>query len=163
MRTLQKLPRIVFSDLDGTLLPRPSGSPPVSQPLSAGPAFDALVRLLDLGAVVIGVTGSGFASHSKRFFRELPLEARKADELLPYSVFDTTPPRPLIGRYALPQNTGNGDLLHLEGKTWTIRRVTHRKRYRGGRFELYAKIADVTEVSRAAQEEVLSRMLPDSD
>ena len=91
------------------------------------------------------------------------LEARKADDLLPYSVFDTTPPRPLIGRYALPQNTGNGDLLNLEGKTWTIRRVTHRKRYRGGRFELYAKIADVTEVSRAAQEEVLSRMLPDSD
>ena len=95
--------------------------------------------------------------------RKGKLEARKADELLPYSVFDTTPPRPLIGRYALPQNTGNGDLLNLEGKTWTIRRVTHRKRYRGGRFELYAKIADVTEVSRAAQEEVLSRMLPDSD
>ena len=60
-------------------------------------------------------------------------------------------------------NANTGDLLHLEGKTWTIRRVTHRKRYRGGRFELYAKIADVTEVSRAAQEEVLSRMLPDSD
>ena len=48
---------------------------------------------------------------------------------------------------------GEGNLINLEGKTWTIRRVTHRKRYRGGRFELYAKIADVTEVSRAAQEE----------
>ena len=72
----------VLSDLDGTLLPRPYGLPPVTPPLSDGPAYAALVRLLDLGALVVGVTGSGFASHSRRFFRELPLEHRKAGRVL---------------------------------------------------------------------------------
>ena len=75
-------PLVVVSDLDGTLLPRPYGLPPVTPPLSDGPAFAPLVRLLELGAIIVGVTGSGFASHSRRFFRELPLEARKAGRVL---------------------------------------------------------------------------------
>lgn len=75
-------PLAIVSDLDGTLLPRPYGLPPVTPPLGAGPAFAPLCRLLELGAIVVGVTGSGFASHSKRFFRELPLEARKAGRVV---------------------------------------------------------------------------------
>ena len=75
-------PLCVLSDLDGTLLPRPYGLPPVTPPLSAGPAYDPLVRLLDQGAVVVGVTGSGFKSHSKRFFRELPIEHRKSGRVM---------------------------------------------------------------------------------
>jgi hypothetical protein len=75
-------PLSIVSDLDGTLLPRPVGLPPVTLPMSGGPAYAPLVRLLDLGANVIGVTGSGFASHSKRFFCDLPIEARKSGRVL---------------------------------------------------------------------------------
>ena len=73
---------VVISDLDGTLLPGPYGMPPVTPPISAGPAYAALMRLLEAGATVIGVTGSGYASHAQRFFRDLPVAARIAGRVL---------------------------------------------------------------------------------
>jgi hypothetical protein len=71
----------IISDLDGTLLPRPTGlaDGTVTHPnLSEGPCYRPLVRLLDLGCKVVGVTGSRLATHQERFFDELPLAHRKA-------------------------------------------------------------------------------------
>ena len=95
----------ILADLDGTLLPRPynrrnvqeettnddssphsrtrSSSRPANVPevvhpnLSDGPAYEPLVRLLDLGATVVGVTGSQLSTHRRRFFDELPLRHRR--------------------------------------------------------------------------------------
>eukprot|EP00965_Chrysotila_dentata_P255495 6212242-Pleurochrysis_carterae.AAC.3 len=52
-------------DLDGTLLPRPYGVPPIAPPLSHGPAYQPLLELLELGAMVVGVTGSSLDTHRK--------------------------------------------------------------------------------------------------
>lgn len=46
--------------------------------LSEGPAYGPLVRLLDLGATVVGITGSRLATHRRRFFDELPVRHRRA-------------------------------------------------------------------------------------
>ena len=95
----------ILADLDGTLLPRPYNDQedkdsstettpaettnddisPRSQPmpkvvhpnLSEGPAYEPLVRLLDLGATVVGITGSQLSTHRRRFFDELPLHHRR--------------------------------------------------------------------------------------
>ena len=77
-------PLAVVSDLDGTLLPRPEGmgSTLKTRSLAEGPAFEPLVKLLELGGTVVGVTGSGFESHSKRFFADFPLAARKGGRVL---------------------------------------------------------------------------------
>ena len=89
----------ILADLDGTLLPRPytvqdndsssndtasPATPPavVHPNLSEGPAYGPLVRLLDLGATVVGITGSQLATHRRRFFDDLPLEHRKAGRVL---------------------------------------------------------------------------------
>jgi len=66
----------ILADLDGTLLPRPYGTPPVHPPLSDGPCLAPLVRLLKLGATVIGITGSRLATHQERFVESIPLELR---------------------------------------------------------------------------------------
>jgi len=81
----------LLCDLDGTLLPRPYSVVPADDPsssktttavvahpsLSEGPAYEPLVRLLDLGATVVGITGSQLATHQRRFFDELPLRHRR--------------------------------------------------------------------------------------
>ena len=75
----------ILSDLDGTLLPRPypTASGTVAHPnLSEGPCFRPLVRLLDLGCTIVGVTGSRLVTHKHRFFDELPLVHRKAGKVL---------------------------------------------------------------------------------
>lgn len=74
----------ILTDLDGTLLPRPysAGSTVVHPNLSIGPAYAPLCRLLSLGCTVVGVTGSALATHQIRFFDDLPLEFRKAGQVL---------------------------------------------------------------------------------
>ena len=74
----------ILTDLDGTLLPRPSGTgSSVTHPnLSLGPAYAPLCRLLSLGCTVVGVTGSRLGTHQSRFFDEVPLEFRKAGRVL---------------------------------------------------------------------------------
>ena len=70
----------ILTDLDGTLLPRPSGSgSAATHPnLSLGPAYEPLCRLLSLGCTVVGVTGSRLGTHRERFFDEIPLNHRTA-------------------------------------------------------------------------------------
>jgi len=79
-----RAPLTVLADLDGTLLPRPTGTGPsvATPPLNEGPAFEPLVRLLSLGAKVIGVTGSGIRTHSQRFFEAVPAEYRQTGRVL---------------------------------------------------------------------------------
>lgn len=76
----------ILADLDGTLLPRPFGTgrgAAVAHPnISSGPAYAPLVRLLDLGATVVGVTGSQLGTHRTRFFEDLPLEHRRDGRVL---------------------------------------------------------------------------------
>ena len=72
----------VLADLDGTLLPRPHGFPLVMPPLSQGPAYAPLCRLLDLGVKVIGVTGSRLETHGTRWYAELPERHRAAGRVL---------------------------------------------------------------------------------
>lgn len=72
----------VLTDLDGTALPRPYGSPAIHPPVQDGPVFAPLVRLLEGGATIIGVTGSAISSHQSRFFDPLPLEARRSGRVL---------------------------------------------------------------------------------
>lgn len=76
----------ILTDLDGTVLPRPysePGSTVVHHPnLSAGPCHQPLVRLLDLGATVVGVTGSQLSTHQTRFLDDLPLRHRQRGQVL---------------------------------------------------------------------------------
>lgn len=72
----------LLADLDGTLLPRPHGVPLVSPPLSQGPAYAPLCRLLDLGVTIIGVTGSRLQTHRARWYEELPEHHRAAGRVL---------------------------------------------------------------------------------
>ena len=95
----------ILADLDGTLLPRPYNvqddsstenaetndvcprvsrlMPKVAHPnLSEGPAYEPLVRLLDAGATVVGVTGSQLSTHRRRFFDELPLRHRREGRVM---------------------------------------------------------------------------------
>lgn len=70
-------PRLaILADLNGTLLLRPYCQPPVHPLMSAGPCLVPLVRLLSLGATVVGITGSSFATHRARFFESIPPELR---------------------------------------------------------------------------------------
>lgn len=66
----------LLTDLDGTLLPRPYGTPPVHPLLSDGPCLEPLVRLLRCGTTVVGVTGSRLATHQVRFVDAIPRELR---------------------------------------------------------------------------------------
>ena len=50
--------------------------------LSEGPAYGPLVRLLDLGATVVGITGSRLSTHRRRFFDELPVRHRRDGRVL---------------------------------------------------------------------------------
>jgi len=73
---------VVLSDLDGTVLPGPNAQTKRTRPLSSGPAFQPLLHLLNLGATVIGVTGSKLSTHCELFFDVFPLELRKQGRIL---------------------------------------------------------------------------------
>lgn len=72
---------VVVTDLDGTVLPKPAPGAP-TRPIDEGPAYAPLLRLLELGATVVAVTGSKLATHRCLFFDPLPLEARCSGRVL---------------------------------------------------------------------------------
>ena len=60
---------VLICDLDGTLLPRPHtvDGKMIMPKLSDGVAQKPIEKLLNLGATIIGVTGSKLSSHQARF------------------------------------------------------------------------------------------------
>lgn len=84
-RTGATPPFVVVTDLDGTVLLRPPAGQPAdtgTPPLSEGPAYAALVRLLEHGCIVVAATGSKLDSHRRLFWDALPLEHRRAGRVL---------------------------------------------------------------------------------
>ena len=75
---------MIISDLDGTLLPAPKkvNGKVVHPIMSEGAAYAPLMRLLEFGATIVGVTGSRLTMHKPRFWDELPLSARKEGRVL---------------------------------------------------------------------------------
>ena len=90
---------------------------------------------------------------------------KMSEERYPYEVYDTTPPRNMVGVFALSPTTGCGDILKVvkddgSDSAYTIKRVTSRMKFSNGRFLLDSKRADATEVNRASLERKLARLLP---
>ena len=91
-----------------------------------------------------------------------------SEERYPYSVYDTTPPRKMVGVFPLSPTTGCGDILRLTkagdadrtDAAYLIKKVSASYRFRDGRFHLLSKRADATEVNRALIEKRLARLLP---
>ena len=77
---------VIISDLDGTLLPAPRKDEATGKVLHPtmreGPTFAPLTALMELGATVVGVTGSRITMHKPRFWDCLPLQARKEGRAL---------------------------------------------------------------------------------
>lgn len=92
---------------------------------------------------------------------------KHSDEVLyPYEIYDTTPPRNMIGVFPLSPTIGSGDILKVENEdgdsamAYMIKRVASKMRFSNGRFLLESKRADATEVNRAQLEKRLARLLP---
>lgn len=82
------------------------------------------------------------------------------EERYPYEVFETTPPRNILGVWALSPHVGTGDVLRVADRDYVIKRVASRYKYVDGRFQLRSKRADATEMNRAATERKLEELLP---
>ena len=90
---------------------------------------------------------------------------KMSEERYPYEVYDTTPPRNMVGVFALSPTTGCGDILKVvkddgSDSAYTIKRVTSRMKFSNGRFLLDSKRADdrapVTEHERLPREQRLA-------
>lgn len=85
---------------------------------------------------------------------------KQSEERYPYEVYDTAPPRDMIGVFSLPPMLGCGDILRLDSeRAYVIKRVASRFKYTDGKFHLDSKRADATEINRAAAEKRLARLL----
>lgn len=85
---------------------------------------------------------------------------KQSEERYPYEVYDTAPPRDMIGVFSLPPMLGCGDILRIDSeRAYVIKRVASRFRYTDGKFHLDSKRADATEINRAAAEKKLARLL----
>lgn len=86
-------------------------------------------------------------------------------EKLPYDVHLITPPPRYLGRYILDPNTNCGDILETsslgEQEAFVVKRVKHKFKYRAGRYQMFAKEVDVTQVARAGVEAFLERLVDD--
>jgi len=70
---------ILFCDLDGTLLPHVynDGEGKLRTPtFKEGPVFQHILRWLQLGGRLVGVTGSSLSTHVARFWDDIPMQLR---------------------------------------------------------------------------------------
>ena len=86
---------------------------------------------------------------------------RLSNETLPTECWDTTPPRNMIGVYALSTLVANGDVLRTaDERTFVVKRVASLYKFSDGKFHPYKKRVDATEAARDALETRLERLLP---
>ncbi|KAG5181975.1 hypothetical protein JKP88DRAFT_278459 [Tribonema minus] len=81
----------------------------------------------------------------------------RALRLLPYDVYNASPPRRKLGRFALDLTTGCGDMILHGMKSYVV------GRFEGGAFKMFRKEADATELLRAAAERIVARMAKTPD
>ncbi|CAM9326906.1 unnamed protein product [Phaeothamnion confervicola] len=82
-------------------------------------------------------------------------------DALPYDVFVSTPPRRKLGTLKLDPQLNCGDIIQHRSSSFVIRSVSNHYRFQAGRFVMYRKAAESTELLRAAAERVAARLISD--
>mmetsp|Transcript_12574 Transcript_12574/g.37399 ORF Transcript_12574/g.37399 Transcript_12574/m.37399 type:complete len:168 (+) Transcript_12574:142-645(+) len=102
------------------------------------------------------------------------------DVKIPVDVYDTTPPRKMVGVFPLSPTVGCGDIIKVSrverqfdaakrrseeidlDEAYVIKRVQSHMKFSNGEFHLVSKTADATEVNRNSIEKRLRRLMPQS-
>mmetsp|Transcript_5484 Transcript_5484/g.7532 ORF Transcript_5484/g.7532 Transcript_5484/m.7532 type:complete len:191 (-) Transcript_5484:333-905(-) len=92
-------------------------------------------------------------------WKEVKVDNRDA---LPYTVYCATPPRTKLGTFRLDPLLSPGDRMSYKEKSYIIKKVRNKYKFRGGKFRMFAKEADATELSRSFTEQVLTNLLDKS-
>jgi len=80
-------------------------------------------------------------------------------DALPYTVFDSSPPRTKIGTFKLDPLLSPGDRITYKDKSYIVKRVRNKYKFRAGKFRMFAKEAETKEMSRSFTERVLEDLL----
>ncbi|KAJ1455820.1 hypothetical protein M885DRAFT_519178 [Pelagophyceae sp. CCMP2097] len=128
-------------------------------PRPAAVASTAVSRRTSLAAIRDDAGDSRSSFDDEDF--ELISRRRQSEERYPTEVFETTPPRALLGIFSLSQLVAAGDVLKHGDRAYVIKRVASKYKFHEGRFQLHGKRADATEAAREAVEAQLTQLLPD--
>ncbi|KAK9676344.1 hypothetical protein RND81_11G070800 [Saponaria officinalis] len=86
----------------------------------------------------------------------------KDKDIYPYKVVEITPPPKHLGVRCLPLNLQCGEIVMIEGQTYSVSSVTHRYQLRKGKYEPSEKRIDVLSTGRYILNLYLKSLLENS-